>query len=85
MGNKGLQKIYRLSFSLLTFIILYSLVFMALMSFEGQSQNVNIVTAIYWVIVTMTTLGFGDIVFKQPSDTSLLSSSLSPEFPYSGQ
>lgn len=44
--------------------MLYSLVFMALMSFEGQSQNVNISTAIYWVIVTMTTLGFGDIVFK---------------------
>ncbi len=59
-----LHKIYRLSFSLLAVFMLYSLVFMALMSFEGQSQNVNIVTAIYWVIVTMTTLGFGDIVFK---------------------
>ena len=44
--------------------MLYSLVFMALMSFEGQSQNVNIATAVYWVVVTMTTLGFGDIVFK---------------------
>src|SRR5512139_895198 len=44
--------------------MLYSLVFMALMSLEGQSQNVNIATAIYWVVVTMTTLGFGDIVFK---------------------
>lgn len=59
-----LRKVYRLSFSLLVVFILYSLVFMALMSFEGQSQNVNITTAIYWVIVTMTTLGFGDIVFK---------------------
>lgn len=37
---------------------------MALMSIEGQSQNVDIATAIYWVVVTMTTLGFGDIVFK---------------------
>ncbi len=37
---------------------------MALMSLEGQSQNVNIATAIYWVVVTMTTLGFGDVVFK---------------------
>lgn len=39
---------------------------MALMSFEGQSANVNIATAVYWVVVTMTTLGFGDIVFKTP-------------------
>lgn len=39
---------------------------MALMSLEGQSVNVNIATAIYWVVVTMTTLGFGDIVFKTP-------------------
>ena len=59
-----LRKVYRLSFSLLVVFMLYSLVFMALMSLEGQSQNVNIATAIYWVVVTMTTLGFGDIVFK---------------------
>jgi len=39
---------------------------MALMSLEGQSQNVNIASAVYWVVVTMTTLGFGDIVFKTP-------------------
>jgi Trk K+ transport system NAD-binding subunit len=39
---------------------------MALMSLEGQHQNVNIATAVYWVVVTMTTLGFGDIVFKTP-------------------
>ena len=59
-----MRKVYRLLFSLLVVFILYSLVFMALMSLEGQSQNVNITTAIYWVVVTMTTLGFGDIVFK---------------------
>jgi Trk K+ transport system NAD-binding subunit len=46
--------------------LIYSLVFMALMSLEGQSANVNIATAVYWVVVTMTTLGFGDIVFKTP-------------------
>ena len=39
------------------------LVFMSLMSFNGQNQNVNIATAVYW-LVTMTTLGYGDIVFK---------------------
>ena len=39
---------------------------MAVMSLEGQSQNANIGTALYWVVVTMTTLGYGDIVFKTP-------------------
>ncbi|MBN1235223.1 MAG: NAD-binding protein [Methanotrichaceae archaeon] len=47
-------------------MLIYSLVFMALMSLEGQSQNANLATAVYWVVVTMTTLGFGDIVFKTP-------------------
>ena len=47
-------------------MLVYSLVFMTLMSLEGQSQNVNIATAVYWVVVTMTTLGYGDIVFKTP-------------------
>jgi len=51
---------------LLLVLLIYSLVFMTLMSFEGQSQNVNLATAVYWVVVTMTTLGFGDIVFKTP-------------------
>ena len=45
-------------------MLVYSFVFMALMNFEGQLRNVNFATAVYWVIVTMTTLGYGDIVFK---------------------
>jgi voltage-gated potassium channel len=47
-------------------MLIYSLAFMTLMSYEGQSQNVNLATAVYWVVVTMTTLGYGDIVFKTP-------------------
>jgi voltage-gated potassium channel len=37
---------------------------MALMRYEGQAQNVDPLTAIYWVTVTITTLGYGDIVFR---------------------
>jgi voltage-gated potassium channel len=44
--------------------MIYSLIFMALMSLEGQTKNVNMATAIYWVVATITTLGYGDIVFK---------------------
>ena len=49
---------------MLLILLIYSFIFMALMSFEGQHQNVNIATAVYWVVVTMTTLGYGDIVFR---------------------
>ncbi|MDD1742123.1 MAG: ion channel, partial [Methanotrichaceae archaeon] len=45
---------------------LYELVFLAIMNYEGQTQYINPVTALYWVITTMTTLGYGDVVFKSP-------------------
>ncbi len=61
-----MRKIYRLTISLILVMLIYSLVFMTLMSYEGQSQNVNLATAVYWVVVTMTTLGYGDIVFQTP-------------------
>ncbi|VVB72711.1 Calcium-gated potassium channel MthK [uncultured archaeon] len=59
-----MRKVYRLSISLLFILIIYSLIFMFLMSLEGQTQNVNFPTAVYWVVETITTLGYGDIVFK---------------------
>ncbi len=41
---------------------LYSTVFHVLMDREGQSHSWA--TAVYWTLVTMTTLGFGDITFE---------------------
>ena len=41
----------------------YSLAFMGLMIYEGQNQNVDPITAIYWVVETITTLGYGDVIF----------------------
>jgi voltage-gated potassium channel len=40
----------------------YSTVFHVLMEREGQSHSWP--TSIYWTLVTMTTLGFGDITFQ---------------------
>lgn len=44
-------------------ILLYSLLFISLM-WEFEGREFSFVTAVYWVISTMTTLGYGDIVFE---------------------
>lgn len=58
-----LLKVSKLLFSVLSVLVFYSIIFMLLMKYEGQSQNINPITAFYWVISTITTLGYGDIVF----------------------
>ena len=62
-GDRGLQKAFKLVFGILLLVGFYSLIFIELMSLEGQYQNANLLTALYWVAVTITTLGYGDIVF----------------------
>ena len=47
---------------LLLFVALYSVLFHVVMEREGQSHSW--LTAIYWTVVTMSTLGFGDITFE---------------------
>jgi Trk K+ transport system NAD-binding subunit len=49
-------------------VAVYTVVFHILMDREGQSHSWP--TAVYWTLVTMTTLGFGDITFV--SDTGRL-------------
>ena len=59
----------RLMALLVTFFVtlvgVYSVLFHVIMGHEGQSHSWF--TAVYWTLVTMTTLGFGDITFR--SDT----------------
>lgn len=43
------------------FVAIYSALFHEIMDYEGQSYSW--VTAIYWTLVTMSTLGYGDIAF----------------------
>ena len=47
--------------ALVVLVIAFAGIFLALMAREGQSYAWS--TAVYWVLVTMSTLGFGDIVF----------------------
>lgn len=43
-------------------VAIYSVSFHVLMDREGQSHSWA--TSVYWTLVTMTTLGFGDITFQ---------------------
>ena len=52
----------RFLLSLLFLVILYTLGFHGLMSYEGREYSW--LTGLYWTLTTMSTLGFGDIVFN---------------------
>ncbi len=42
--------------------IIYSLIFIYLAKIEHQPEHANLITAIYWAISSMTTVGYGDVV-----------------------
>jgi len=44
-------------------VALYSAAFVLLMGYEGQVENADPITAIYWVVITMTTVGYGEVIF----------------------
>ncbi len=53
---------------IIAIVSIYSFIFLFLMLKEGQHipsqmENVSLITAIYWVIATMTTVGYGDVYF----------------------
>jgi Trk K+ transport system NAD-binding subunit len=58
------RKVYNLMLLALTLLALYSITFIVLMRYEGQLENADLATAIYWVAATMTTVGYGDVVFR---------------------
>lgn len=59
-----MRNVFKLSLGISLLVVFYSVIFMSLMRYEGQLENANPLTAIYWVVVTITTLGYGDIVFR---------------------
>lgn len=59
-----MRKALKLSLGISLLVVFYSVIFVALMRYEGQTQNANPFAALYWVVITITTLGYGDIVFK---------------------
>ena len=60
--RRDLQALLRYAAFLGVVIALYAVLFQVIMvQVEGQSHSW--ITAVYWTLVTMTTLGFGDVVF----------------------
>ena len=60
--RRGLQTLLRYAAFLVAVIALYAVLFQVIMvQVEGSSHSW--ITAVYWTLVTMTTLGFGDVVF----------------------
>ncbi|MEX1135941.1 MAG: NAD-binding protein [Balneolales bacterium] len=64
--NRGTQKnIWQLSkfmIVLIAVIILYTFLFHLIMEYEGEQHSW--ISGMYWTLVTMSTLGFGDITFE---------------------
>jgi Trk K+ transport system NAD-binding subunit len=61
LRERNLRPFFFLLILFVTLIGLYSAIFHVLMDAEGQSYSWA--TAVYWTIVTMSTLGYGDVVF----------------------
>ena len=60
--RRDLKVLLRYTAFLVAVIALYAVLFQVIMlQVEGQSHSW--ITAVYWTLVTMTTLGFGDLVF----------------------
>jgi len=61
-GRKNIRFLFLFLAVLIVLVVLFTAGFHAIMVYEGQSYSW--VSGLYWVMVTMSTLGFGDITFK---------------------
>jgi voltage-gated potassium channel len=60
-GQRDLKTLGRVLLAVVAIAALYSVLFQVLMAYEGQEHSWA--SGVYWTLVTMSTLGFGDIVF----------------------
>jgi voltage-gated potassium channel len=59
--RRNLRILFKFALILVAMVTVYSVLFHILMEMEGQAHSW--VTGLYWTLVTMSTLGFGDITF----------------------
>ncbi|HVL27807.1 MAG TPA: NAD-binding protein, partial [Acidimicrobiales bacterium] len=62
MARRNIRVLAWLHVVLVVVVALYSTLFHVIMAREGQSHSWP--TSVYWTLVTMSTLGFGDITFQ---------------------
>jgi voltage-gated potassium channel len=62
-GRRTLRHLLKLVVTVLLFVALSSMVFHVLMEREGRGEVYQWFDGIYWTMVTMTTLGYGEITF----------------------
>nr|MBC8242882.1 two pore domain potassium channel family protein [Verrucomicrobiota bacterium] len=62
-GRRNLSQLLKLIVIVLVFVALSSVVFHGLMEREGRGGDYRWFDGIYWTMVTMTTLGYGEITF----------------------
>ena len=60
LGSRKPIAVYTATVVILT--IIYSLIFLYLNQIEQHPEQANFVTAMYWVISSMTTVGYGDVI-----------------------
>jgi len=60
-----MRKRPNLAYKIVALLLLniYILLFKYIMVLEGQLENANAITAIYWATTTVATVGYGDVVF----------------------
>src|SRR6056297_2958179 len=60
----NIRKLFKFLSILVIMFIVYGVLFHYIMEYEGRGDEFSWLTGFYWTLVTMTTLGFGDIVFS---------------------
>ncbi len=60
--RRNIRLLLRFLYALTSLVVLYSVLFHVIMLYEGQRHTW--VTAFYWTLTVMSTLGFGDITFQ---------------------
>jgi voltage-gated potassium channel len=64
-SRRNISQLMKLIIIVMVFVLVSSSVFHLLMKAEGRSENYHWFDGFYWTMVTMSTLGYGEITFNE--------------------